>query len=214
VIEPRYRAHEAPPQRPESPAEQIARILRCIEIAHVFLGVCEAFTRLFQDEIQRQVGGYVSGTAAGRDPAELNRLRTLALAVVNLTQFDGVTQTGEDRNYFAKFDAVAGIERHHRLIQDACEMLHNVQVAERQHEDTKRQNMLNAIVLLLTSLTVVSVMVDAYNFIREDQPLITHRLLRFELLAEIVLGIGLLIISALFLTRAKRRRRRKGSGIT
>jgi hypothetical protein len=86
LLEPRHYEATAPAEQHETPREQIGRMLTCIEIAHVFLGTCEAYTRLFQDEIQQQVGGYVDEAVAGRDPEELNRLRTLALAVVNLTQ--------------------------------------------------------------------------------------------------------------------------------
>ena len=124
--------------------------------------------------MHQQVAGYVSGTALGRGPEELNRLRTLALAVVNVTQFNLVAQADEDRAYFAKFAAASDIDTHHRLIQDACELLHNVQLAQRQHEDARRQKLLNAVVLLLTSLTLVSVTVDGYSFIAGDASVISN----------------------------------------
>jgi hypothetical protein len=34
-------------------------MMLCVKIAHVFLGTCESFTRLFLGEIQEQVGGYI-----------------------------------------------------------------------------------------------------------------------------------------------------------
>jgi hypothetical protein len=212
LLEPRYYPADAADGRHDSPREQIGRMLACVEIAHVFLGTCEAYTRLFQDEIQHQVGGYVDQASGGRDPEELNRLRTLALAVVNLTQFTLVAQAEEDRAYFARFAALSNIEMHHKLIQDAGEMLHNVQVAERQHQETRRQNLLNSIVLLLTSLTLVSVTVDAYNFVREEQPLIADRIARAEALAEFVLAIALLIGVVFYLGRPRRRKRRRRAG--
>jgi hypothetical protein len=209
LLEPRHYAATAPAQQHETPREQVARMLTCIQIAHVFLGTCEAYTRLFQDEIQQQVGGYVDEAVAGRDPEELNRLRTLALAVVNLTQFNLVAQAEEDRAYFTRFAAASNIDMHHKLIQDACEMLHNVQVAERQHQDTKRQNLLNSIVLLLTSLTLVSVTVDAYNFVREEQPLIADRISRAQVLTEFVLALGLLISFVIYLSRPTHKQQRR-----
>jgi hypothetical protein len=209
LLEPRHYSATAPAGQQETPREQIARMLTCIEIAHVFLGTCEAYTRLFQDEIQQQVGGYVDEAVGGRDPEELNRLRTLALAVVNLTQFNLVAQAEEDRTYFSRFAAASNIDMHHKLIQDAGEMLHNVQVAERQHQDTRRQNLLNSIVLLLTSLTLVSVTVDAYNFVRDEQPLIADRLARAQVLAEFVLALALLIAFVIYLGRPRHKQQRR-----
>src|SRR5262249_47575750 len=125
------------------------------------------------------------------------------------TQFNLVAQAEEDRAYFTRFAAASNIDMHHKLIQDACEMLHNVQVAERQHQDTRRQNLLNSIVLLLTSLTLVSVTVDAYNFAREEETLITDRLSRVQVLAEFVLALALLISFVIYLSKPKRKQRRR-----
>jgi hypothetical protein len=133
----------------ESPEQQIMRMQADIRVAHVFLGTCAAFTRLCTNEIHEQVGGYVGETMAGRPPQALNRLRTLALAVVNLTDFDQVAEADEDRAYFSRFSADAGIERKQRTIQEATETLYNVQVADLQRDDAKRQWTLSVIVGLL-----------------------------------------------------------------
>jgi hypothetical protein len=146
----------------------------------------------------------VSGTALGRGPEELNRLRTLALAVVNVTQFNLVAQADEDRAYFAKFAAASDIDTHHRLIQDACELLHNVQLAQRQHEDARRQKLLNAVLLLLTSLTLVSVTVDGYSFIAGDGQLIPERSGRILALAALVLSLALTVGALLYATSGRR----------
>lgn len=200
VIEPRHYISTAPSGYHVAPERQVVRMLLGIEIAHVFLGTCQAFRKLFQDEMQQQVAGYVSGAAVGRGPAELNRLRILALAVVNVTQFNLVAEADEDRTYFAKFADASKIETHHRLIQDACELLHNVQQSQRQHEETRRQNILGAIVLLLTSLTLVSVVVDGYQFIVGDQQPISEGSGRAVLLAALVLSTALVIGAVLYLT--------------
>jgi len=150
----------------------------------------------------------VDDRLAGRDPEELNRLRTLALAVVNLSQFNLVVHTAEDRAYFARFAAASGIDGYHRLIQDACEILHNVQVSQRQHQENRRQTLLGSVVLLLTSLTLVSATVDGYNFIREDRPLIGQPAERALLLAGFVLALALLASFVMYVTKPRRRRRR------
>jgi hypothetical protein len=183
-------------------------MFECIKIAHVFLGTLEAFERLFQGEIRDQVDGYVRKAVGGRDPQELNRLRTLALAVVNLTNVNLVTPTDEDQAYFAAFDEDAHIRQRQDLITKACETLYNVQVADIQDEDTRRQNILNMILFLLTSLTLVSVTADAYNFVREQQDLLGDISARLRLLIEFVMTIGLLATLMIFFTRPRKRRQR------
>jgi hypothetical protein len=71
VLEPRG-------EPPWTPDQDLARIEECIRIAHVALGTCEAFQRLFQDEINTQVESLLKKRHAGRDSQDLNRLRTLA----------------------------------------------------------------------------------------------------------------------------------------
>ena len=190
----------------ETPEQAIGRMQACIEIAHTFLGTCEAFYQLFLAEMHAQIGGFASAKASGRTPQELNRLRTLALAVVSVTNFDLVTPTDEDREYFELFDEEAKIGQRQKFIQDACEILYNVQEAEVQGEQAKRDRFLGYILGGLTSLTVVSVSVDAYNFIREDQPLIRERLERAQLLLEFLLLLVLVALLVFFITRRARGR--------
>jgi hypothetical protein len=191
----------------EPPEDQIMRMEADIRVAHVFLGTCAAFTRLCSSEIREQVGGYVNDTAAGRTPQTLNRLRTLALAVVNLTDFDQVAEAEEDHAYFSRFSGDAGIETKQRTIQQATETLYNVQVAESQRDDARRQWTLSLIVGLLTSLTLISVTADAYNFLRQDEPLIQSQTERgFVLIVEVLLIIAILGAFATLAIRARRRR--------
>jgi hypothetical protein len=210
VLEPRDYAWRTKPEgEQETPDQQIGRMLTCIRIAHVFLGTCEAFTNLFRSEIHEQVGRYIGPTSRERNPRgprELNRLRTLALAVVNLTRYNLVTPTEEDQEYFAKFEANAKVERHHELISEACDVLYNVQAAEQQEEDSQRQNLLNTVVLLLTSFALISVTADAYSFIRErDDPLIRERLIRFNILVALILAIALLVFIVAFTVKRWRK---------
>lgn len=191
----------------ESPEEQIMRMKADIRIAHVFLGTCAAFTRLCTSEIHQQVGGYVGASRAGRTPQALNRLRTLALAVVNLTDFDQVAEADEDRTYFSRFSADAGIERKQRMIQEATETLYNVQLADLQRDDAKRQWILSVIVGLLTSLTLISVTADAYDFLRQDDPLIKSQTDRAVILSVEVLLIVAILMGFVALLRAPHQRR-------
>jgi hypothetical protein len=192
VLEPRA-LYDWQEQGEESPERQILRMEADIRVAHVFLGTCAAFTRLCTSEIHQQVGGYIGETEAGRTPQALNRLRTLALAVVNLTDFDQVAEADEDRAYFTRFSADAGIDRKQRTIQEATETLYNVQVAELQRDDAKRQWTLSVIVGLLTSLTLISVTSDAYNFLRQDDALIEDQFFRGTfLVVELLLIVVIL----------------------
>jgi hypothetical protein len=191
----------------ESPEEQIMRMEACIRVAHVFLATCDAFMRLFETEMHDQVGGYAARQVAGRTPEELNRLRTLALAVVNLTSFDRVSPTEEDQAYFRRFERNADITGKQRMIQHATELLYNVQVAATQEKDSRRQWILSIIVGLLTSLTLISVTADAYNFIREDESLIERQIYRVVLVGVEFLLILAILVALLFLTVRSARQR-------
>jgi hypothetical protein len=200
VLEPRG-------EPPWTPDQDLARIEECIRIAHVGLGTCEAFQRLFQDEINTQVESLLKKRHAGRDSRDLNRLRTLALAVVNLTDFRRITQADEDQKYFQQFAADAGLDRTQQLITNAVDVLYNVQDAEAQDERARRESLLNGIVVLLASLTLVSVTVDAYNFIEMDEPLIDERLQRVRLLSEFVLALTLVVVILVWMLIRPRRGR-------
>ena len=197
-------------QQPWTSEQDLARIMECVRIAHVFLGTCEAFLRLFHDEINMQVDSYVTQQHAGRGPQELNRLRTLALAVVSLTNFGRVTQSDEDQDYFRRFAEDAGLAQTHELLTNAVDVLYNVQDAEAQDARSRREYVLNTVVVLLASLTLISVTADAYNFIGDQEPLIAERLQRALLLTEFILAVTLLVgVLLWYLSRPPRRRRNR-----
>jgi hypothetical protein len=196
LLEPRYALPTSATagQHRDTPEEQLLRMFACIQLAHVFLGACEAMTQLFIGEMHDQAGGYAAGTAPGRSASDLNRLRTLALAVNTLTTFSLVTPTSEDQSYFAKFEADAQIARHHQLVADACDILYNVQVAEQQAVDARRQFVLNTVVLLLTALTLISVLISGYDFVRAGEQLLSPKLERIELFLLSVILLSVLVV--------------------
>ena len=64
--------------------------------------------------------------------------------------------------------------------------------------------------LLLTSLTLLSVSADAYDFVRAEQVIVSDRGERLRLVLEFVLGVCLLVAVVWYLVmspRGKRRRR-------
>jgi hypothetical protein len=192
----------------ETPEQAVGRMLACIDIAHTFLGACEAFTSLFIAEMHAQVGGYAKAAPGGRRSQDLNRLRTLALALVSLTNFDLVTPTEEDQQYFRLFEKAANIGKKQSFIQDACEILYNVQEAEFQWQQDRRDRVLSYFLAGLTSLTLVSVMSDSYNFLGgQNTALIRSRSERLELLVAIG-ALGILLI-LLFIRSPFRRRNRR-----
>ena len=198
-----------PREWPDSDPEQdLERMEQDIRIAHVFLAACDAFLRLFQAEMNAQVDSYVTERSGGRGPEELNKLRTIALAVVNLTNFSRVTQSPEDRRYFELFAKDAHLGETQRLLIESVDVLYNVQEAEAQHDRARRESVLNGVVILLASLTLISVSADAYNFIRDQEPIIEERVRRVQLFVEFLLGLSLVVALLIrFLTRPPRRRR-------
>ncbi|GHC65712.1 hypothetical protein RFN57_31055 [Streptomyces violaceochromogenes] len=192
-----------------SPEEEIARMMDCVQIAHVCQGACEAFLSLFLDEIREQVDGYVSEQRRGRNASELNRLRTIALAVANLTNFNLITQAAEDREYFRKFGTDALIAETQQMLRDACETLYSAQEAEVQKELSGRQNILNSIVLLLASFALISTTVDGYDFIRDEEALIAQRVHRVRFLAELVIALASTVIAVILLLNRPWRNKRR-----
>jgi hypothetical protein len=153
---------------PEAAFVEIARMLECIQIAHVFLGTCQAFEKLFSQETRQQTERYVKGRT-GRKWRDLNRLRTLALAVVDLTNYGSVTMADEDQAFFKYWEQHAHIESRQSRIQEQCELLYNVQDAEADNERANRDWLLNRIILLLTILTSITVLTDSYQFVHYEQ---------------------------------------------
>jgi hypothetical protein len=191
----------------ETPEQAVGRMLACIEIAHTFLGACEAFRGLFNAEMHAQVGSHAMATLGGRGSHDLNRLRTLALALVSLTNFDLVTPTEEDQQYFRLFEKVANIGKKQRFIQEACEILYNVQEAEFQWQQDKRDRILAYFLAGLTSLTLISVLTDSYNFIGgQNLALIRSRNERLDLLVAVG-TLGILLVLLLIRPSFRRRKR-------
>jgi hypothetical protein len=59
------RTHE---QGPRLPLEEMARMLQCTQMAHVFLGSCEAFEKFFLHKAIHQADGYMQGIPTGAAP--------------------------------------------------------------------------------------------------------------------------------------------------
>jgi len=148
---------------------------------------------MFEDEISKQVESLIVGTRGGRGAEALNKLRALALAVVSLTNLNRVTQSAEDRGYFDKFTADAGLASIQQRLTNSVEVLFSVQDAKAQHDQIQRESVLNGVVVLLASLTLVSVSVDAYSFLGGGNPLINDQVRRLQLLIEFVLGLAILV---------------------
>ena len=122
-------------------------------------GISEALLRLTQDETNAQAEQYVAKDRRARSAEDLNQLRTFAR----------VAQTAEDLSGFERFAADAHLDQMQQSIVDAVEVLFNVQTAAAETRQARREQILNVVAIALASLTLVSVSVDAYNFVREDQ---------------------------------------------
>lgn len=190
----------------ETPRQQIQRMLLCIQIAHTFQGACDAFERLFFHETIHQADGYIKGKPGGRNHVELNRLRTLALAVVSLTNFAPVAAAEEDQAYFKAYNENAKLGDMHALILTRCEILLNVQQAEAAEEEGRRDLYLNTVLLTLTGFTLLSVLGDTYGFLRGEEKWLQAVVDREIILTVIIL---LLIVTLSSLAKTLRRRTKK-----
>lgn len=171
---------------------ELARMRECIRIAHVFQRTCEAFLRIFEDEINSQVRSYVGANVPSRSLGDLNRLRTLAMAIVALTNLDRVTENEEDQEYFAKFAEHAHLTATQSMLNESIGVLYEVQAAEVQEERSKRESVLNLVVVLIALLTLISVTYDAYDFVRDQQTIVSSLGRRLQFLATFLLSLLLL----------------------
>jgi hypothetical protein len=185
-------------KHPWTPEQELARIEACICIAHVASGACEALLRLCEDEVKRQAESFVTNRRSIRGSRELNRLRILSLAVVTLTDLRRVTACEEDQAYFRWYAEDAGLQRNQQLITESVELLYNVQDAEVQREHSTRERILNGILAVLASLTLVSVSADAYNFLSGATSIISRRTERAQLLFGFLAVVMLLAATVLW----------------
>jgi hypothetical protein len=174
----------------EEPATQIRRMLTCIQIAHTFQGAGEAFQNLFLHETLVLAEGFIRGHRGGLNHIELNRLRTLALAVISLTKFQTVTQTEEDQAYFRAYERNAKLDKLHDTMLSGSAVLLSVQQAEADKEQERRDDNLNTAVIFLTGFTLLSTLWDVYEFLKGED----KGLQAFVMRAETLGGIALLLL--------------------
>jgi hypothetical protein len=178
----------------EGPAEQMRRMLACIEIAHTFHGAADAFQKLFLHETLVEAEGFIRGQRGGLNHIELNRLRTLALAVISLTKFETITQAEEDQAYFIAYDRSARLDKLYDTIQSRSEVLLSVQQAEADQEQERRDDALNTAIIFLTGFTVLSALSDVYLFVRGEDKGLQELLVRAETLSGVMLALLLILI--------------------
>jgi hypothetical protein len=190
VIEPRAYNNTLEP-----PATQILRMLMCIEVAHTFHGALEAFQSLFFHETMTQAEGFIEGRRSGLSHIELNRMRTLALAVVNLTVFESVTQTAEDQAYFRAYAAHANIEKLHENILSRSDILLEVQKAEEEQEKKRRDNNLNTTILFLTGFAIFSALYDIYEFLKGEGKGLEQFVMRLDMVGLLTTALILILLA-------------------
>ena len=153
----------------ETPVGQMERMMWCIQIAHCFFATCEAFEALTLNETLSHADAFIKGEALKSKERDLNRLRTLALAVNSMTSYEQITATEEDHKYFQKWERHAKIANRHATIANRCEVLYNVQDAEKQARETRRSRLLSDILFILTGITLIGFLTGAYDFIRDQE---------------------------------------------
>jgi hypothetical protein len=193
VIEPR--ALDDPAETPEA---QIRRMLMCIQIAHTFQGAVEAFRDLILHEIRVDADGFIKGEPGGLDYAGVNRLRALSAATIGLTQFASVTQTEEDRAYFRAYEANAQLGDLRDNLLKYSDVLAIVQKGESELEQERRDDWLNTAVIFLTGFTMLTVLKDIFEFLKDEDRGFLENWIHDEVT---IASILMLIIALIFLRR-------------
>lgn len=125
-------------------------------------------------EVISQDERYVDADVKFRDLDQPNRLHTVALAVVTLTDYERVTEADEDRDYFKKFWECAQLERNEQLLQEWWRCSTECR-RTRRRKFARRERSLNATVVAMAFLTVISMTADACSSVRDEEVLLAPR---------------------------------------
>lgn len=181
-------------EQQDDPEVEMEGALDCLQTALVFLGTREAFERLFETEALQQAKVFILGMQPNRTERELNRLRVLALGMLDRTRYLSVSASDEVQKCFQKFESHAKLNEIGEHIESRCQILHDIRVDETLAKEQSRGRFLNLIVLILSGLTILSVASDGYNFIRNQEDLIPILLTRLGVL----LAFSIAILSSLY----------------
>ncbi len=153
--------------------QEAQAIIHLIEVAHTMLAVSTAFDQFTKDALKEQVESHVRKGEFGRNTRQLSQLRTFTSAVLSLNDPLWISASEESQAYLSAFEKYAKLEHRQQRVRERIEVIHTVQSELERDQETKRQNILNAVVAFLTGFTLVSVFTDSYGFLRgENQELL------------------------------------------
>lgn len=198
------------------------RIIDLLHITQVFFGICKTFENLFAKSISESVRKSIEGSNSraglmqklrkifGKkvqtnsrdkfDVTTLNKLRTIAGDVVELTNFSSISNNISDICLFNAFEKYANINAKHSRIRASSDIFLTVQNEIVRLENEIQEKRLTNALFVLTSLTFVSVLADIINTVDYVHQIIPDPRLRFIILVLppllIILIIWKFVISA------------------
>ena len=157
--------------------ENIERTLGLLQNVIVLRETRRTFDRLLVHEVRQQAEMFIGNGSRNRfdrhgnrrrGARDLNGLKIIAQAVLEMTRYESVSEVDEIQPFFQEFEKYARLATFGQRITSRCQILHDVQEAETSSDEKQRSKFLNLAVLILSGLTCLSVAGDMYNFARYD----------------------------------------------
>jgi hypothetical protein len=145
-----------------------------LQIALVDAEVCGAFERLFTRHMRETVRAELVDEAPVTGAAALNNLRTLALAITQLTSFSSTTANVSDLYLFAAFDQLAKVSERHARIRRTSEVFYNLQSELGRQVAERRGKLLSLVLFLISAVIILSVTADVLGVLEKEEAFKPH----------------------------------------
>jgi|LSQX01.2.fsa_nt_gb uncharacterized protein YfbU (UPF0304 family) len=160
----------------------IQRVFFLIKIAQLYFAICEAFEKLFSKHMINTVRISFGESNQYYNAQILNKLRTLAMSVNQVTNFSSTSNNISDLFFFKEFEKLGNINNKHDRIQSTCDIFANIHTELAEIAEIRREKKLSNFIFILTSLTFISVTADIIGTVDYVHTILPNPLFRFLVL--------------------------------
>jgi hypothetical protein len=164
---------------------EIERCILNLQIMFIYQSINKSFELLLSRHLKKSVINNFTETNSSYSSKTLNKLRTLILTVVQLTDIINTSINIVDMEMYEAHDKFFKLDKRHQNLIDSCEIFVNIQSELNRNEEEKQNNRLNSIIFLLSSLTFISVISDIISNVDFLNTILPDPLLRFSIIAVI-----------------------------
>jgi hypothetical protein len=190
-------------------------MLLTLEVASVFLCTCEAFEQLAMKSLRGLVNARASRDWKGSMIEQIRRMKLLLEYVTDVTDFDLVTPSGEDRRVLRDFDQMSGLPNKRERIRRLAEGLQDAAVTESNRRRERSDRIREGVLSIIAGLALCSFWADLLGGIEffsaltpAQRWLRTREIIGLALLAALLLFIAIWAISVARERRLERQNNR------